>query len=135
MERPRRLRAILVATLLGATLTACSNNSTPAATSNPPASTPASTPAATSKDTLQQGVDDQLVFTPADISVKHGATLTVTNASASTTHTFTVTGMGIDITNQGGQSQQVKIDLPPGTYPFICTIHVSEGMKGTLTVT
>jgi len=135
MERPRRLRAILVATLLGATLTACSNNSTPAATSNPPASTPASAPAATSKDTLQQGVDDQLVFTPADISVKHGATLTVTNASASTTHTFTVTGMGIDITNQGGQSQQVKIDLPPGTYPFICTIHVSEGMKGTLTVT
>ena len=135
MHRPRRLRAILVALLLGATLTACSNNSTPAATSNPPASTPASTPAATGGDTLQQGVDDQLVFTPADISVKHGATLTVTNASASTTHTFTVTGMGIDITNQGGQSQQVKIDLPPGTYPFICTIHVSEGMKGTLTVT
>jgi len=135
MQRPRRLRAILVALALGATLAACSNNSTPEATSNPPASTPASTPAATGGDTLQQGVDDQVVFTPADISVKHGATLTVTNASASTTHTFTVTGMGIDITNQGGQSQQVKIDLPPGTYPFICTIHVSEGMKGTLTVT
>jgi plastocyanin len=135
MQRPRRLRAIIVALLLGATLAACSNNSTPAATSNPPASTPASAPAPTGGDTLKQGVDDQLVFTPADISVKHGATLTVTNASASTTHTFTVSGQGIDITNQGGQSQQVKIDLPPGTYPFICTIHVSEGMKGTLTVT
>ena len=135
MQRSRRLRAILLALLLGATLAACSNNSTPAATSNPPASTPASAPAATGGDTLQQGVDDQLVFTPADISVKHGSTLTVTNASASTTHTFTVTGQKIDITNQGGQSQQVKINLPPGTYPFICTIHVSEGMKGTLTVT
>jgi len=138
MHRPNRLRAVAVAILLGTALAGCSsssNSSTPSATSNPPASTPASAPAASGKDTLQQGVDDQLVFTPTKISVKHGATLTVTNASASTPHTFTVTGMGIDVTNDGGQSQQVNIDLPPGTYPFVCTFHVSEGMKGTLTVT
>ena len=136
MQRANRVRAVLVVVALGVTLVGCSNNSTPSATSNPPASTPAaSTPAAAGKDTLQQGVGDQFVFTPSDISVKHGATLTVTNASASTAHTFTVTGMGIDITNEGGQSQQVTIDLPPGRYPFICTLHVNEGMKGTLTVT
>jgi len=37
--------------------------------------------------------------------------------------------------NQGGKSATVKIDLPAGTYPFICTFHVGSGMKGTLTVT
>jgi plastocyanin len=136
VRRTKRLRAVLGALVLGLTLVACSNNSTPSTSSNPPASTPAaSAPAAGGGDTLQQGVNDQLVFTPSDISVKKGTTLTVTNASTSTTHTFTVTGQKIDITNDAGQSQQVKIDLPPGTYPFICTIHVSEGMKGTLTVT
>ena len=136
MQRSNRFRAVFVAILLGAVLVGCSNDSTPSTSSNPPASTPAtSTSTASGKDTLQQGVDDQLVFTPADISVKHGATLTVTNASASTTPTVPVTGMGIDITNEGGQSQQVTIDLPPGKYPFVCTIHEAEGMKGTLTVT
>jgi plastocyanin len=137
MHRSNGFRAVFVAILLGAVLVDCSNDSTtPSTSSNPPASTPAtSTSTASGKDTLQQGVNDQLVFTPADISVKHGATLTVTNASVSTTHTFTVTGMDIDITNEGGQSQQVTIDLPPGTYPFVCTIHEAEGMKGTLTVT
>jgi plastocyanin len=84
---------------------------------------------------LEQGTNEQLVFTPADFSIKSGSTLTVTNVTSSTPHTFTVTGQKIDITNQGGQSQQVKIDLPPGTYPYICTFHVSEGMKGVMTVT
>jgi plastocyanin len=139
MHRSNALRALFVAILLGATLAACSSNSsssTPSPSQNPPATTAAGAPTPiTGKDTLQQGVNDQLVFTPADISVKSGATLTVTNASSSTAHTFTVTGQTIDITNEGGQSQQVKIDLKPGTYPFICTFHVSEGMKGTLTVT
>ena len=41
----------------------------------------------------------------------------------------------IDVTNPGGSSQVVTIDLPAGTYPFICRFHVSSGMKGTLVVT
>ena len=50
-------------------------------------------------------------------------------------HTFTIQGKGIDVVNQAGQSQKVKIDLAPGTYTFICNFHVNLGMQGTLTVT
>ena len=32
------------------------------------------------------------------------------------------------------QQSKVKIDLPPGTYPFFCSFHQSLGMTGTLTV-
>jgi plastocyanin len=49
-------------------------------------------------------------------------------------HTFTISSKGIDVVNSAGQSQTVKINLAPGTYTFICTYHVSLGMKGTLIV-
>ena len=51
-----------------------------------------------------------------------------------TPHTFTVTGYGIDDETPSGKASQITIDLPPGTYPFICRFHVSLGMKGTLVV-
>ena len=75
-----------------------------------------------------------MAFSPAAFSVKQGETVTVKNAG-SVPHTFTVTGQSIDVTVQPGQSQQVKIDLAPGTYPFVCTFHQSLGMTGTMTVT
>ena len=83
--------------------------------------------------TLQQGAGGALVFAPTELTVAKGTTITVSNVG-SATHTFTVTGQSIDVENQPGQSQQVTIDLPPGTYPFICRFHVSQGMKGTLVV-
>jgi plastocyanin len=83
--------------------------------------------------TLKQG-SGGLVFTPATLSVKKGDTISVQNVG-STAHTFTVTGQSIDVTNDAGKSQDVTIDLPAGTYPFICRFHESSGMKGTLTVT
>lgn len=85
--------------------------------------------------TLEQGKANQLVFSPATLSVKTGATITVDNVSSSTAHTFTIEGRGINVVNQPGKSATVKIDLPAGTYRFVCTFHVSSGMKGTLTVT
>jgi plastocyanin len=84
---------------------------------------------------VQQGVGGQLVFSPARLSVKQGATLTISNVSTDKEHTFTITGKGIDITNTPGQSQSVAINLAPGTYTFICRFHQSFGMMGTLTVT
>ena len=62
------------------------------------------------------------------------ATLTVKNVSSSTAHTFTIQGKGINVVNQAGKSATVKVDLPPGTYPFICTFHVSDGMAMTVVV-
>jgi plastocyanin len=101
--------------------------------STPPSSGPPSTSASAAGVTVQQGAG-AFVFSPATFSVAKGASVTVTNVG-SASHTFTVTGKGIDVVNQPGQSQSVTIDLPPGTYPFVCRFHVSLGMKGTLTVT
>ena len=74
-------------------------------------------------------------FSPSTFSVASGDTITVTNSTPSTPHTFTVTGQTIDVTVSPASSQDVTIDLPAGTYPFVCRFHQSSGMVGTLTVT
>jgi plastocyanin len=121
MGRRAILALAIVAGLVGA---ACSSGNSSSSTASGGGST-----------TLEQGPSDQLVFSPTSITVAKGTSITVKNVSSSTAHTFTVTGQGIDITNQAGESKNVTIDLPPGTYPFVCTFHESQGMKGTLTVT
>lgn len=73
-------------------------------------------------------------FSPSTVTVKSGATIEVDNSTPSTPHTFTITGKGIDVTVGPGSSQDVKITLPPGTYPFECRFHASLGMTGTLIV-
>jgi plastocyanin len=83
--------------------------------------------------TVQQGAGG-FVFAPSTLTVKMGDSLAVTNVGTAS-HTFTITGKGIDVVNSPGQSQNVTINLAPGTYQFICRFHVNLGMKGTLTVT
>jgi len=73
-------------------------------------------------------------FSPPRVTVKSGDTITLTDSDPTTPHNFTVTGSSIDVTNQGGQSQDVTITLKPGTYPFFCQFHQALGMKGTLIV-
>jgi plastocyanin len=72
-------------------------------------------------------------FTPPEVTVESGEDITVTNGNPSTPHTFTVED--IDVTNEGGQSTEVRIELDPGTYDFVCRFHESQGMTGTLIVT
>jgi len=73
-------------------------------------------------------------FTPAKINVNAGDTITVSDTNPSTPHTFTIDGTNIDVSNNGGQSQDVTIDLTPGTYAFYCRFHEAQGMQGTLVV-
>jgi plastocyanin len=125
----RRSKAFGLAALLAVALTgAACGKSYPSASgaSSPPASVSGSL-------TLQQGAGG-FVFSPAELTVKRGDTITVTNVGTAA-HTFTVSDQSIDITNDPGKSTGVTIDLPPGTYPFICRFHAQLGMKGTLTVT
>ena len=84
-------------------------------------------------NTVEQGAGG-LVFAPATLTVSEGTIITVMNVG-SATHTFTVSNTSIDVVNAIGQSQNVTINLKPGTYPFICRFHVGLGMKGTLVVT
>jgi plastocyanin len=73
-------------------------------------------------------------FSPAKITVKQGDTITVSDTNPRTPHTFTVSGTDIDVANEPMASQDVTIDLEPGTYDFFCRFHEAQGMTGTLTV-
>ena len=83
--------------------------------------------------TVMEGPGNSFTFSPSTVTVKQGQTITLDNVST-TAHTFTVTGQGIDVENQPGKTARVTIDLPPGTYPFVCRFHESMGMTGTLVV-
>jgi len=139
IHRSLTLRTAIIGAALVIMLTAgCSSSSTsgtiaPSATTGAPVTSP-SAGGTNGGTTLDQGTGGQLVFTPTTVTVPHGSTITVNNLSA-IPHTFTVSGQGIDVTNPSGSSHVVTIDLPAGTYPFICRFHVSSGMKGTLVVT
>jgi plastocyanin len=75
------------------------------------------------------------VFTPSKLTVASGDTITIKNSTPDTPHTFTVDGQSIDVVVSPATSQDVKIDLPAGMYPFHCQYHQAQGMVGTLTVT
>ena len=83
--------------------------------------------------TVREGPGNGYTFAPSTVTVNRRQLITVDNVSQ-VPHTFTVTGHGIDVETQSGKTSQITIDLPPGTYPFICRFHVSLGMKGTLVV-
>jgi plastocyanin len=83
--------------------------------------------------TVMEGPGNSFTFSPSTVTVTQGQTITLDNVST-TAHTFTVTGQGIDVETQAGKTAQVTIDLPPGTYPFVCRFHESMGMTGTLVV-
>jgi plastocyanin len=83
--------------------------------------------------TVLEGPNNGFTFSPSTVTVNQGQTITLTNVSDAA-HTFTVTGQGIDVETMPGKTAKVTIDLPPGTYPFVCRFHESMGMKGTLVV-
>jgi plastocyanin len=83
--------------------------------------------------TVREGPGNGYTFAPSMVTVNRGQTITVDNVSQ-VPHTFTVTGRGIDVETQPGQASRITVELPPGTYPFICRFHASLGMKGTLVV-
>jgi plastocyanin len=89
------------------------------------------------KPSLTVEQTSSFTFSPTTVKVKSGSTIEVLNTAGQSPHTFTVQGQGIDITNDSGQSQNVKIDLKAGTYQFFCKFHGSpgQGMHGTLVVT
>ena len=82
--------------------------------------------------TLMQG---NYQFVPAKLAVQQGDTITVSDTNPTTPHTFTVEGTDIDVANDAQSSQEVMIELEPGTYTFFCRYHRRQGMEGTLTVT
>ena len=75
-------------------------------------------------------------FDPSEESVKQGDTIDVVN-DGSLPHNLTVEGTDLATSDlDGGQNEELTVDLDPGDYEFICTIgdHADQGMTGTLTV-
>ena len=136
MRRWRYSVALAAAAAVALVTGACTSNS-----GSPPAATSSSsTPPTTQSPPASGGTSNVTVtlanftFTPGTVTVTSGGTIHLANSTPNTLHTFVITGHGTDVEIAAGASQDVKIDLPPGTYPFVCRIHQTLGMKGTLIV-
>ncbi len=84
------------------------------------------------EDALNATVDDA-VTTARDQATRKG--IQIGPVQRATPTSFTVEGTDIDVVNDAQSSQEVTIDLEPGTYTFFCRFHRAQGMEGTLTVT
>jgi|SRR5580698_4827594 plastocyanin len=72
------------------------------------------------------------MFSPMDLSVAPGATVSVTNKD-SATHTLTATGGQFNTGNiTQNQTKTFTAPTKPGKYNYICNIH--QYMMGTITV-
>lgn len=76
---------------------------------------------------------NNFLFAPSNIEVAAGSEIEVKNGNANTPHTFTVEGTDIDLELSPMDSEDVTIDLDPGSYDVICRFHGQ--MSATLTVT
>ena len=135
--------ATLLAAATALTLTACSGSSShpaatstsaPTATSSSPSSAATSTSTATSAPAgASQIIISNFAFSPADLSVTPGQTVTVVNKD-STAHTLTATNGKAFDTGDIAPAATATFTAPmtAGTYSYICTIH--QFMRGTLTV-
>jgi nitrite reductase (NO-forming) len=140
--------AALAALSLG--LAACGgSDSTSAATTAPATTTaapavtaPAGTAPAATATVVEVAADPggSLAFTKTTLTAPAGpVTLKLTNDSP-VPHNIAVKGSGVDSppsdTIQGGDSAELKVDLPAGSYEYYCEVpgHEAAGMKGTITV-
>ena len=137
--------------------TACSDGGSPTGSSGTPAgvdaptTAPAATPSHSGGGGYGHGGGDgqsggggdpsltlslgNYLFSPSTPKVASGEAVSIVNGTPDTPHTFTIEREDIDVSVDPGSSEDVKIDLPPGAYPFVCRFHEASGMVGTLTVT
>lgn len=132
--RTRRARRLLAAGLVAAAavgLAACGSGAAGrSATTSGAAAAPAhagGAPAASAHVTIKN-----FAFSPANLTVEPGATITVTNED-SVAHTFTARDGAFDTGDIApGRTATVTAPSRPGTYPYYCAVH--QFMTGTLTV-
>jgi plastocyanin len=132
---PVRRRSLAALALGGAllALTGCSNSgggggSGSGASSAPPSATTSGAAGAASRIVIKN-----FAFSPASLTVRPGATVTVVNQDT-TAHTVTSDGSKSFDTGTVGPGRSATFTAPKtaGAYPYICDIH--QYMKGTLTV-
>ena len=115
------LRLAMAAALLAVTLAACSGSET---------ATTTQTPTVTSSDDYQV-VIESFAFTPAELTVPVGSTVTWVNRHPANHNV--VADDGTFASPLFGQGQTYSYTFTgPGEYPYLCSIHPS--MRGTIIV-
>ncbi len=82
---------------------------------------------------------DNYRFTPSNITVHPGKVrITVEHKGTGAPHNWQLQGFpaAYDVALiSGGQRKSVEFEAPaPGTYTFVCSIHIKQGQTGTLVV-
>jgi plastocyanin len=130
-RRLRRLAAVAVVAAALA-LAACSSGGSSTATTATTGGSSASTASGGPSQGATTITIKNFMFSPMDVTVSPGATVTVVNKD-SVAHTVTGSSGGFNTGDvQPGQSKTFTAPDKPGTYPYICSIH--QYMTGTLTV-
>ena len=76
-------------------------------------------------------------FIPAEVRIPANTDVTVRLPNnGQIPHNFTIDELDINVTFQAGESPEVVINAPPGTYYYFCNIpgHAPAGMDGNLVV-
>jgi plastocyanin len=131
-----RRAATLLAALAFVSIAGCTNRkASPNRAGHPGAAT------ASVVDGVQQitlTVDNGFRFNPSTITVHQGTVkVTLVHKGTGAPHDFSVTGFPADNVPlaRGGATTSATFTTPsPGSYQFVCTIHVAQGMTGTLVV-
>jgi plastocyanin len=81
------------------------------------------------------GGSGEYMFDPSALSFKKGECVNFTFTSESEFHTFTVEALDLDVSVDGGASENVAFTFDvAGEYELVCVPHELLGMVGTITV-
>jgi uncharacterized cupredoxin-like copper-binding protein len=133
---------VLIAVAVPLTFAACGGDdeSSTTAASDTSSSTEASTTADSGGGSSAVDLSEtEFKIDPADATAKAGSVTFNVSNDGGTVHDLEVEGNGVEETTdpiEAGSSDQLTVDLKPGTYDIYCNIgdHRAEGMEGTLTV-
>ena len=75
-------------------------------------------------------------FHPSSMRLEAGEHTFVVRNTGDIRHTFSLNSIGEEVTVEPGKTKSLRVDLPPGTYRYVCRIldHEGLGMRGTLRV-
>jgi len=131
-----KLTALILACLaLG--LAACGGDDDSGGSSGSSSDQPADTGGGAAKSTASVSMQN-IQFSPKDITLKAGGTVTFTNDESVPHDVHKESGPGGDFASgddggmQQGDTFKLKLDKP-GTYKYVCHVH-APGMAGTITV-
>jgi plastocyanin len=133
---PHPARVVAAVFLLAVVIGGCTNRQASPNRRGHPGSATASTVNGVQQVTLS--VSDTFRFDPSTVVVHQGRVkITLVHKGSGAPHDFSLNGFPADHTglvNAGGTTSTTFTTPSAGTYKFECTLHVTQGMTGTLVV-